>query len=126
MGRSPILTVRRGLRFTSPFRTFPVLLAWEKPEILLPGVVTLQHEILDGVVFARGELVEDGGEMPYRIGFHLSENLEVLAEDPTLGVFATIIGTVFEANIDRLQAGKTYYLRAFAENSAGVSVAELE
>ena len=42
-------------------------------------------------------------------GFHLSENLEVLAEDPTLRmVSATIIGTVFEANIDRLQAGKTY------------------
>ena len=127
MGRSPILTVRRGLRFTSPSRTFPVLLAWEKPEILLPGVVTLQHEILDGVVFARGELVEDGGEMPYRIGFHLSENLEVLAEDPTLRmVSATITGTVFEANIDRLQAGKTYYLRAFAENSAGVSVGRVE
>ena len=35
-------------------------------------------------------------------------------------ISATLSGRTFEANIDRLQTGKTYYIRAFAENSAGL------
>ena len=114
LSRSPILTVRRGLRFASPTRKLPVILAREKPEIRLPGVYTQRPEVDGGIVTAKGELMDDGGETPFRIGFRLSEKITVRANDPTARMIsATLSGRTFEARIDRLQTGKTYYLRAF-------------
>jgi hypothetical protein len=121
LSRSPILTVRRGLRFASTNRKLPVILAREKPEIRLPGVWTQRPEVFGGIVTAKGELMDDGGETPFRIGFRLSEKITVRANDPTARMIsASLSARTFEARIDRLQTGKTYYLRAFAENSAGL------
>ena len=119
--RYPLLSVRGGIRYSSPSKSTAVLLVREKPEIRLPGVYTQRPEVLGGIVTAKGELMDDGGETPFRIGFSLSEKIIVKANDPTARMIsATLSGRTFEVNIDRLQAGKTYYLRAFAENSAGL------
>ena len=99
----------------------PVILARAKPEIRLPGVYTQRPEVVGGIVTAKGELMDDGGETPFRIGFRLSEKITVRANDPTARMIsASLSGRTFEAIIDRLLTGKTYYLRAFAENSAGL------
>ncbi len=109
------------MSFVSKSLELPVILARAKPEIRLPGVYTQRPAVVGGIVTAKGELMDDGGETPFRIGFRLSEKITVRANDPTARMIsATLSGRTFEANIDRLQTGKTYYIRAFAENSAGL------
>jgi surface protein len=117
------LLTQRGveLSFIQKNLKLPVILVREKPEIRLPGVYTEYPEVNDGVVNAKGQLMDDGGETPFRIGFRLSEKITVRANDQSARMIsASLSGLTFEAIIDRLQTGKTYYLRAFAENSAGL------
>ena len=66
--------------------------------------------------------LDDGGEAPFRTGFRISEKILVKESDPTARlVSATLSSNAMEALIERLEPGKTYYVRAFAENSAGVT-----
>ena len=118
-----ILTARRELAIVSSSsnRQFQVLLVRPKPEVRLPGVLTLHPEIVGEQVFARAQIMDDGGETPFRIGFRISEKILVKENDPSARLIsADLKGSMFEVEIDRLKKGQTYYIRAFAENSAGL------
>ena len=113
----------RGTRlaFTGNLK-LPVLVGYEKPEVRVPYLQTLAAEIEGDKVRARGLLLDDGGEAPFRTGFRISEKILVKESDPTARmVSASLAANAMEALIERLEPGKTYYVRAFAENSAGVT-----
>ncbi|MFL2938481.1 MAG: cadherin domain-containing protein [Opitutales bacterium] len=120
--RKTILT-QRGSRFAFiGNRKLQVLLGYEKPPVRIPYLKTLAAEIDGNKVRASGELMDDGGEKPFRSGFRISEKILVQENDPTARIVsASLKDNVLEAVVERLEPGKTYYLRAFAENSAGVS-----
>ena len=85
----------------------------------LPYTLPIEHK--NSRVTARGELLSYGNENPFRVGFYISENSVVLEDDPTSRVMdGERNGDKFLAHLDRLKPGKTYYVRAFAENSAGL------
>ena len=97
-------------------------MGYEKPEVRVPYLQTLAAEIEGDKVRARGLLLDDGGEAPFRTGFRISEKILVKESDPTARmVSASLAANAMEALIERLEPGKTYYVRAFAENSAGVT-----
>jgi len=65
--------------------------------------------------------MDTGGETPYRVGFRISEKIMIQESDSTARTISAILsGDLFETQIERLTPGKTYYIRAFAENSAGL------
>ena len=65
--------------------------------------------------------MDTGGETPYRVGFRISEKIMIRESDSTARTISAILsGDLFETQIERLTPGKTYYIRAFAENSAGL------
>ena len=113
----------RGTRLAlTDNRKLPVLVGYEKPEVRVPYLQTLAAEIEGDKVRARGLLLDDGGEAPFRTGFRISEKILVKESDPTARmVSASLAANAMEAIIERLEPGKTYYVRAFAENSAGVT-----
>jgi hypothetical protein len=120
--RKTILT-QRGSRFTfTGNRKLQVLLGYEKPPVRIPYLKTLAAEIDGNKVRISGELMDDGGEKPFRSGFRISEKILVQENDPTTRIVsASLKDNILEAVVERLEPGTTYYLRAFAENSAGVS-----
>ena len=117
-----ILTPRGTRLALTANRRLPVLVGFEKPEVRVPYLQTLAAEIEGDKVRARGLLLDDGGEAPFRTGFRISEKILVKESDPTARmVSASLAANAMEALIERLEPGKTYYVRAFAENSAGVT-----
>ena len=99
------------------------IVAHEKPAFRVPAILTMEPVISSNSAVARAEILDDGGDPQSRIGFWISEEILINnKEEKNRFISATMHpdGKYFEAKIDRLDPGKTYYLRAFAENSAGV------
>ena len=98
-----------------------VIIAFEKPIVLRPAVLTINPQIAGEYVQAKARILDQGGETPYRVGFRISEKIMIRESDSTARTISAILsGDLFETQIERLTPGKTYYIRAFAENSAGL------
>ena len=68
-----------------------------------------------------GRVELDGGEVPSRVGFAVSPQILFDLEDTDLRFYDAEGSTfIFEVVISDLEPGQTYYLRSFAENSAGL------
>ena len=121
IGRAILTQKGPKIAFTGN-KKLPVLLGYEKPAVRIPYLITHLPETNGTKVLAKGEMMDDGGEKPFRAGFRISEEILVKTNDPTARIIsATLEGNVLEAVVERLEPGTTYYLRTFAENSAGVA-----
>jgi hypothetical protein len=99
----------------------PVLLVREKSAVQKAVVLTLPPEINSQTVLAKGQILDSGGDKPFRVGFRISEKIMVRDSDTTARMISGISNQdTFQATIERLTPGKSYYVRAFAENSAGL------
>jgi len=116
-----IFKASKGLWFDWGAPKIPVLLVREKSDLRVPGVFTINPEFSNEGILAKGEIMDTGGETPYRVGFRISEKIMIRESDSTARTISAILsGDLFETQIERLTPGKTYYIRAFAENSAGL------
>ena len=116
-----IFTASKGLWFDWGAPKIPVLLVREKSDLRKPGVLTHPPVISSENVQAKGEILDTGGENPFRVGFRISEKIMVRNSDTTARMISGIKEqNFFRADIERLIPGKRYYIRAFAENSAGL------
>ena len=121
IGRAILTQKGPKIAFTGN-KKLPVLLGYEKPAVRIPYLITHLPETNGTKILAKGEIMDDGGEKPFRAGFRISEEILVKTNDPTARIIsASLEGNVLEAVVERLEPGKTYYLRTFAENSAGVA-----
>jgi hypothetical protein len=100
-----------------------VILAFEIPDIYQPMVQTTAVIPKGDTFVVEAGIVEDGGETAFRYGFEITESLLVTDSAQKRIVSGNMIkGTnQFRATIDRLTPGITYYIRPFAENSAGLT-----
>ena len=71
-----------------------VVVAFEKPLVLHPAVLTINPEVNGEDVQAKGEILDTGGEIPFRVGFRISEKIMINDSDST----ARIISGVQEQN----------------------------
>jgi len=119
-----LFTSNRGFSYSysvGNLTKLPVLLVREKPALQLPVVLTLQPEMNGEQVLAKAQILDTGGGHPFRVGFRVSEKITVRDSDNTARMISGIQDqNLFIADIERLSPGKTYYIRAFAENSAGL------
>ena len=116
-----IFKASKGLWFDWGAPKIPVLLVREKSDLRVPGVFTINPEFSNEGILAKGEIMDTGGETPYRVGFRISEKIMIQESDSTARTISAILsGDLFETQIERLTPGKTYYIRAFAENYAGL------
>jgi hypothetical protein len=98
-----------------------VVVAFEKPVVHRPAVMTMNPEVSGEYVQAHARILADGGETPFRVGFRISEKIMVRDSDTTARMISAVQDqNLFRADIERLTPGKRYYIRAFAENSAGL------
>ncbi len=88
-----------------------------------PVLPTVQTNYISNVtqnsVNAYAQVISNGGENIDTVGFCWSENI-----NPTIDnnfMYTTLSINDFNATITNLQPSTTYYLRAFAKNSAGVN-----
>ena len=119
-----LFTSNRGFSYSysvGNLTKLPVLLVREKSALQLPVVLTLQPEKNGEQVQAKAQILDTGGDHPFRVGFRISEKITVRDSDTTARMISGIQDqNLFIADIERLSPGKTYYIRAFAENSAGL------
>ena len=119
-----LFTSNRGFSYSysvGNLTNLPVLLVREKSALQLPVVLTLQPEKNGEQVQAKAQILDTGGDHPFRVGFRISEKITVRDSDTTARMISGIQDqNLFLADIERLSPGKTYYIRAFAENSAGL------
>jgi hypothetical protein len=116
-----IFKASKGLWFDWGAPKIPVLLVREKSDLRKPAVLTHAPVVSNAGFSAKGEILDTGGETPFRVGFRISEKIMVRDSDTTARMISGIIEQdFFQADIERLTTGKTYYVRAFAENSAGL------
>ncbi|MBT3666767.1 MAG: hypothetical protein HN548_04745, partial [Opitutae bacterium] len=102
-------------------RKLSVILVRELSQIQVPGILTLRPKVSHDSVLAIAKIMDDGGDPPFRIGFRISEKILVSNLDESARIIsAKRDGIFFNAQINRLTPGKTYYIRAFAENAAGL------
>ncbi len=93
----------------------------ESPMIHPPLPYTHPIEIDGDGVTAKAEILSYGNENPFRVGFTISE--KILINQPNLDermIEGVRLGDQFFAKLDSLKKGITYYLRSYAENSAGL------
>jgi hypothetical protein len=102
-------------------RKLSVILVRELNQIRVPGILTLRPKVSQDSVLAFAQIMDEGGDPPFRIGFRISEKILVSNFDNTSRMIsAKRDGMFFDAQIDRLISGKTYYIRAYAENAGGL------
>ena len=102
-------------------RKLSVILVRELNQIRVPGILTLRPKVSQDSVLAIAQIMDEGSDPPFRIGFRISEKILVSNFDNTSRMIsAKRDGMFFDAQIDRLISGKTYYIRAYAENAAGL------
>ena len=99
----------------------------EMPEVLMPIVRTLDADNVEGDFWAKAKLLTDGGETPGEVGFIISESIKDWDKDSDVIKLTTALtGDFFEAPLNGLSSGKTYYIRAFARNSAGEIIGSIK
>ena len=99
------------------------IVALEKPAFRVPAILTMEPAISSNSAVARAEILDDGGDPPSRIGFWISEEISLNPNDSTGRMISANLEENernFRAKVERMESGKTYYIRAFAENSAGL------
>ena len=99
--------------FTTPVATVPVVSTYELTNITTSSVL------------AHGEVLSDGGKSLQRRGFCWSEKENPNPDSPTSfckDQYAHV--SEYQENITGLEAGHTYYLRAFAANELGIGYGE--
>lgn len=89
-----------------------------KLELRKAIVETLQPEISGRTVRLKARLLDDGGEAPDRLGFRVTYGSGSSSEVTEIAASRT--GNLLTAQTNTFSPGKTYYVRAFAENQAGV------
>ena len=100
-----------------------VILAFEIPEVYPPIIQTFSADLTGEAFQVEASLLGDGGETPFRYGFEITESLLVTDNTKKRIVSGNMNNGTnrFGAIIDRLIPGITYYIRPFAENSAGLT-----
>ena len=89
-----------------------------KLELRKAIVETLQPEISGRTVRLKARLLDDGGEAPDRLGFRVTYGSGSSSEVTEIAASRT--GNLLTAQTNTFSPGKTYYVRAFAKNQAGV------
>ena len=91
-----------------------------KPDPVVPTVITLSvTEITENSAKSGGEVTSDGGAEVTARGVCWSKN-----QKPTMNDFRTSDGSgigLFNSNMSELEDSTTYYVRAYAVNSAGTT-----
>ena len=91
-----------------------------KPDPIVPTVITLSvTEITESSAKSGGEVTSDGGAEVKERGICWSKN-----QKPTMNDFRTSDGGgigLFNSNMSELEDSTTYYVRAYAVNSAGTT-----
>ena len=91
-----------------------------KPDPIVPTVITLSvTEITENSAKSGGEVTSDGGAEVTARGVCWSKN-----QKPTMNDFRTSDGSgigLFNSNMSELEDSTTYYVRAYAVNSAGTT-----
>ena len=88
----------------------------------LPGILTLPPVVNEKGATALAQIMDNGGDTITRLGFWISQKILVRYADPsTRMIDGKREGNQFTAQINNLIPGKTYYIRAFAQNSAGIN-----
>jgi hypothetical protein len=91
------------------------------PFVQRPLPLTLPIEIEGNLVTARAEILSYGNENPFRVGFLISEDILFEQVNPAISVIEGVrIGDKFSAKLDSFKIGTTYFVKAYAENSAGL------
>ena len=100
-----------------------VILAFEIPNVYKPIIQIFSVDLIGETFQVEASLLEDGGEAPFRYGFEITESLLVTDNTKKRIVSGSMNNGTnrFGAIIDRLIPGITYYIRPFAENSAGLT-----
>ncbi|RAJ33497.1 fibrobacter succinogenes major paralogous domain-containing protein [Pedobacter cryoconitis] len=98
------------LQFTTPRATAPVL---SSPNIKIT-------DITDKSAVSEVTIINNGGELVTERGMSWSTDRVNIIYGPSTTVNATDIGT-FICNLNNLQEGTLYYVRAYAKNSVGIS-----
>ena len=98
----------------------------ETPQVIvnarLPGILTLPPLINEKDATARAQIMDEGGDSITRLGFWISQKILVRNSDPsTRMIEGKRDGENYSAKINDLSPGTTYYVRAFAQNSAGMN-----
>ena len=92
------------------------------PPVRLAEVITMTVVAeKSGIVRAVGRVASDGGEAPSKFGFAVSDQILFDENDQNIRYYeGKGFGFIFEVAISDLKAGKTHYIRSFAQNSAGI------
>jgi len=91
------------------------------PFVQRPLPLTLPIAIEGNLVTARAEILSYGNENPFRVGFLISEDILFEQVNPAISVIEGVrIGDKFSAKLDSFKIGTTYFVKAYAENSAGL------
>ena len=91
-------------------------------EVQLPIVETGKPEYINGALVASSSLIASGGISPFKVGFVVSTRIIGWQQDNETQVFETeLTGNEFSRVLEGLPFGERFYLRAFAENSAGIN-----
>lgn len=125
--RSKLLTgnYEKEITFTSNYGNLAVPIIVSQVEKSKPYVTISEPEkVTESTVTIKGTIVKTGGLQITRHGHCWSET-----ESPTVNNSKNNIGSTeqvgeFTSVLTDVVAGKTYYIRAFAENSKGISYSE--
>ncbi len=87
--------------------------------LYLPLAVTHAHKKNERAILLGGEILENGGELPFEVGIQVSTSLDFV------GGYELLINKTtrsqFMVNFNDYELGINYYYRAFARNSEGTA-----
>jgi uncharacterized protein (TIGR02145 family) len=93
-----------------------------KKDKTLPSIVTSQvSAITNNSVISGGNITDDGNAKIIACGLVYGSSANLTISDPKT---SEIIALTFSSQINNLEAGKTYYLRAYVTNEVGTSYGE--
>ncbi len=99
-----------------------VILVFEIPKVMAPIVRTLPIvKLSESRWRAESEILDNGGEDPFRYGFELTQSLRKDENEKPRILSGEMENGKFFSEVDRLTPGVTYYIRGFAENSSGLT-----
>jgi hypothetical protein len=87
--------------------------------LYVPIAVTHRHVKNNGRITLQGETLENGGQVPHELGFHISTTANFA--DGNEWKSETKNSLTFSVGFTSLELGENYYYRAFARNSEGTA-----